>query len=75
MSVAGGTVPPMNNYFVSIAEVARQLGVRPYDVWLVCESGELASVRIGRRRVVPAGVVGDYAARMVSSATVPPSPL
>lgn len=50
---------------VSCAEAAWLLGVKPYPVYQLCESGELPSGRIGRQIVIPFRAVREYARTVV----------
>lgn len=53
-------------YLVSVAEAARGLGVKPYPVYELCESGELPHGRIGQQIVIPVEAVRQYAERVAS---------
>lgn len=45
-------------------DAAKSLGIGRSTVFELIKSGELASVRIGRRRLVPVAGVRDYAQRL-----------
>jgi len=49
-------------------EAARQLGVSRSTLYCLLQSGELASVRIGRRRLVPAVALDEYLERLLLEA-------
>lgn len=47
-------------------EAAEQLGIGRTVMFRLIRNGDIASVRIGRLRRVPASAIQDYAARLVS---------
>lgn len=53
-------------YLLSVAEAARRLGVKPWPVYELCESGELPHSRIGQRVVIPVHAVRAYAEKVTS---------
>jgi excisionase family DNA binding protein len=48
---------------VSVEEAARRLGISPRGVARLMASGELPSLRVGRRRLVPSGALERLIAR------------
>jgi excisionase family DNA binding protein len=53
-------------------ETAQMLGIGRSTVFRLIADGELPSVRIGRRRLVPVAGVRDYAARLAARQTGAP---
>jgi excisionase family DNA binding protein len=51
---------------LSIDEAARSLGVGRTALYAVLATGELRSLRVGRRRLVPASAVDEYIASATS---------
>jgi excisionase family DNA binding protein len=51
LAAGGATRPP------SVEEAARRLGLGRGAVWELIGRGEIASVRIGRRRLIPAAEI------------------
>jgi len=45
---------------VSITEAARRLGLSPRTVAVLVARKELASIKIGRRRVIPVSVLEEF---------------
>ncbi len=48
---------------VSVAEAARRLGISTRGVARLLKSGELPSLRVGRRRLVPLGALERFISR------------
>ena len=56
---------------MSVAELARELGMSQMTLYRVIAAGEFPAVRIGRRLVVPARVLEDMAdAALATGSTV-----
>lgn len=53
----------MSDRGLSVPEAAERLGVSRAAAWRLIYTGELQSVRIGRRRIVPRSVVNQILAR------------
>ena len=45
-------------------DAGKSLGVGRTTVWSLVRSGQLPSVRIGRRRLVPVTAIAEYAKRL-----------
>ncbi len=45
--------PALEQLTYSVADVARIFGVTPSHVWRLCQSGEIPSVRLGSRILIP----------------------
>ena len=56
----------------SVETGAQIVGVAPRTLWKAVASGELETVKIGRRRLVTREALRDYLARHVESAPTPP---
>ena len=57
--------------WLSVAELARELGMSQMTLYRVIAAGQFPAVRIGRRLVVPAQVLEDMAAEaLATGATV-----
>ena len=57
--------------WLSVAELARELGMSQMTLYRVIAAGEFPAVRIGRRLVVPARVLEDMAdAALATGSTV-----
>jgi len=54
---------------LSVAELARELGLSQMTLYRVIAAGEFPAVRIGRRLVVPARVLEDMAAAALATGT------
>jgi excisionase family DNA binding protein len=50
----------MTPRLVSIEEAARQLGVHPLTIRRLFNRGELPTVRVGRRRLIPQEAIDAY---------------
>jgi excisionase family DNA binding protein len=69
-----GTAQPLQSAAVlddptlllSVAQAAKRLNLGPSKVYELIASGRLRSVRIGRRRLVPAGAVVELIASSLS---------
>jgi excisionase family DNA binding protein len=55
--------------WLSVAELARELGLSQMTLYRVIAAGEVPAVRIGRRLVVPARVLDDMAAAALATGT------
>ena len=55
--------------WLSVAELARELGMSQMTLYRVIAAGEFPAVRIGRRLVVPARVLEDMAAAALATGT------
>ena len=55
--------------WLSVAELARELGMSQMTLYRVIAAGEFPAVRIGRRLVVPARVLDDMAAAALATGT------
>ena len=55
--------------WLSVAELARELGMSPMTLYRAIAAGEFPAVRIGRRIVVPARVLDDMAAAALAMGT------
>ena len=55
--------------WLSVAELARELGISQMTLYRAIAGGEFPAVRIGRRLVVPARVLEDMAAAALTTAT------
>ena len=54
---------------MSVAELARELGMSQMTLYRVIAAGEFPAVRIGRRLVVPARVLEDMADAALATGT------
>lgn len=61
---ATATARDVDSLFISVSAAARMLGVKPWSVYQLCESGELASARIGEQIVIRPTDVRLYANRL-----------
>ena len=50
-----------------VPEVARSLGIGQTSTWALIRDGKLPVVRIGRRTLVPAQALADFAAKLTSA--------
>jgi excisionase family DNA binding protein len=64
---AGDT--PVERDLYPVPEAAVRLGISPRTAWSLVYSGELATVWIGQRRLVPASVLAEYVQRLSASAS------
>ena len=55
--------------WLSVAELARELGMSQMTLYRAIAAGEFPAVRIGRRLVVPARVLEEMAATALATAT------
>ena len=55
--------------WLSVAELARELGMSQMTLYRVIAAGEFPAVRIGRRLVVPARVLEDMATAALATGT------
>ena len=55
--------------WLSVAELARELGMSQMTLYRVIAAGEFPAVRIGRRLVVPARVLEDMADAALATGT------
>ena len=53
--------------WLSVAELARELGMSQMTLYRAIAAGEFPAVRIGRRLVVPARVLEDMAAEALAT--------
>jgi excisionase family DNA binding protein len=53
-------------YFLSTTETGRRLGVSRSYVYELINRGEIKTIKVGSRRLVPAGEVDNYAARLIA---------
>ena len=51
---------------VGVASAQKRLGIGRSLCWELIASGELPSVRIGRRRLVPVEAIDDYVRRLIT---------
>ena len=65
--------PPPDRRLYSINEVADQLSVTPKHVWNLAYSGELATVKLGRRRLVTAEALDRFVAGLVEESANRPA--
>lgn len=55
---------PPEPYFVSVKEAARRLSVTPWQVYRLCDSNELKSRYLGKRRLVDAESLREFASSL-----------
>ena len=55
--------------WLSVTELAGELGMSPMTLYRAIAAGEFPAVRIGRRLVVPARVLEDMAAEALATGT------
>lgn len=60
-----GAIAPL---FVSITEAARIIGLGRSKTWELVASGDIFSVREGKRRLVPTSALNDWAAKKMAEA-------
>ncbi|MBZ0213355.1 MAG: helix-turn-helix domain-containing protein [Nitrospirae bacterium] len=58
---------------LSVDEAARELGVKRSSLYALIMSGELASVKVGKRRLIPSGAVAGYVAELLERDGFDPS--
>lgn len=58
-----GATPPMPDRLLAVEEAARTLGIGRTLAYGLIARGELRSLKVGRRRVVPSSAISDYANR------------
>ncbi len=61
---------PEQPHFYSVVEAARMLGIGRSVTYQLMASNELVSVKHGKRRLVSAQSVADYATALLQQATV-----
>ncbi len=54
-----------------VREASRLLSCGRTTVYELIKSGELGSVLVGRRRLVPATAIADFTARLIEQAALP----
>lgn len=54
--------------FISVKEAARMLGLHVITVYDLCKAGEISSAKFGKRRLVEAASVREYAAKLLEEA-------
>lgn len=52
--------PPAAERLLSIDEAAEMLGIGRVTLYSEIQAGRLRTLKVGRRRLVPAGAVADY---------------
>ncbi len=62
------TTPALTPQAYRASAVAKLLGISVRGVYRLLDSGELASTRIGKARVVPAVVLTEYVERLNAAA-------
>jgi outer membrane protein W len=63
------TTPGLDGLTLVTAKVAGEvLGLSPYYVGLLVESGELASTKVGKTLFIPATSIRDYVTRVAATA-------
>lgn len=60
-----GAITPL---FVNVSEAARIIGLGRSKTWELVASGDIFSVREGKRRLVPISALNDWAARKMAEA-------
>ena len=60
--------PPPVTRLVSVAATADHFSITPKQVHRLIERGELLSVKLGRRRLIPDFATGDYIAGLIDQA-------
>jgi excisionase family DNA binding protein len=65
-------VPPTDALLLRVEEVAPLLRLSRTEVFALIKNGELASIKIGRRRRVPRRALDDYVADQLALAGNPP---
>jgi excisionase family DNA binding protein len=61
---SGKTAPPPNRLLYPVPEVAVLLGVEQRLIWKYIETGDLRSVKLGRRRLVPMDAIHQFLAKL-----------
>jgi excisionase family DNA binding protein len=61
---SGKTAPPPNRLLYPVPEVAILLGVEQRLIWKYIETGDLRSVKLGRRRLVPKDAIHQFLAKL-----------
>ena len=61
-----GSPPPLSPALLTVAEAAKRLGIGCTKTKALIGEGQLGSVTIGRRRLVPAAAIDDYVAELVA---------
>lgn len=54
----------MNRHLYSVPDAAEQLSISPRVLERLIKDGEVESVKLGRRRLVPAEALADYIERL-----------
>lgn len=54
----------MSPLLLSVNDAAAALGIGPAQMWRLLAAHEVESVKIGRRRLIPAEALEDYVARI-----------
>jgi excisionase family DNA binding protein len=60
----GGGGEPLN---ISVPEAAHRLGIGKTKMWQLVHGGEVDSILIGTRRVVPVAALKDYNQRLLDA--------
>jgi len=55
---------------IMIETAAARLGIGRSAVYLLMDSGQLANIKIGRRRLIPATAIDDYVTRRLAESEV-----
>lgn len=61
---SGKMAPPPNRLLYPVPEVAILLGVEQRLIWKLVETGDLRSVKLGRRRLVPKDAIHQFLAKL-----------
>jgi excisionase family DNA binding protein len=67
-------VPPSDAVLLRVEEAAPLLRLSRTEVFALIKSGQLASIKIGRRRRVPRRALDDYVSDQLTLASEPPAP-
>lgn len=66
-------VPHPSARFVSLAAAAVMLGIGETTVWHMTKAGQLPTVLLGRRRLIPRAVLEEFEAELLASCSDTPS--
>jgi excisionase family DNA binding protein len=66
--MASSTAAQLEPLSLSIPEAARLIGVSRSQVYVLMDAGELSSIKLGRRRLIPTASVRELLARLGSAA-------
>lgn len=64
MNARAQSSPPMDRLAVSVEEAAQMLGIGRSKVFELLKEGSLASIRIGRRRLIPYAEIRAFMERV-----------